>query len=665
MKNFNMNEKNIWVEKLGFIGVFSFLTKGLFSPFRVHYCDSSVSGLARRFLGYLKRLGLNKNFSSFNLSLEKRQPDGQTLAYQLCENMDFCFRRFWRKQNGNETENFRKMVDCYLANSLYEKFVFVTVVLNELSLGSSCDTAHNRVYLAPHQLNRIIIPLCIEKGLEVNSPLNLITNFRFFLRPLFYISAILITRLIIFKKSRTNISEVRPSIWIEYVHKNITDLAFWRDTIKAEDFDIVYYLDRKDTPLSEKITSTIEKIGLKWADAHFLPLLKNADFSPMTIGKLLSTLLTEGIGYPFWYRVFKFEYVLWFHLYKSNFERFKVKILIQHLDTFWKQEVQARAIESTGGIMLGCHWSIYPSPITPLHLFPYHVFFVWGNQISGRLIKSRRSTCNFILPSGLWLTYNAVAPDKINSLSSKVNFVISVFDSSVGHNIFQTPDSLSHFYLRILYLLEKNHSWGAIIKSKNWDLKDIFPLPEGIEISRRLRALAKQGRVVFLEHTISPLVAAAKSNLSVCFGLNSAGIISAIHGYKVIHWDCSGQLQHPFYTGPYQHFIYSNLDELEKAIIKASQGDVSIGDFSEWRQDLNYFNDFEAARRIGKFINDFMKEIIKTFDYRHSLGSSVKEYLKENRIKGHFFKRNNSADFKVTPFPLEYAKTHQAKRELI
>ncbi len=128
--------------------------------------------------------------------------------------------------------------------------------------------------------------------------------------------------------------------------------------------------------------------------------------------------------------MFRFRYAFWFFVYKSVFEQYKVKILVQHQEVSWRQEVQAMAIEAASGIILGYHWSHYQFSVTPTHLFPYHVFFAWGQLIHNCLQKGG-NTCNFILPCGLWTNEEVDITGELNKFSDKVNFVISVLDSSV------------------------------------------------------------------------------------------------------------------------------------------------------------------------------------------------------------------------------------------
>ena len=252
-------------------------------------------------------------------------------------------------------------------------------------------------------------------------------------------------------------------------------------------------------------------------------------------------------------------------------------------------------------------------------------------------------TCRYVLPSGIWLKpTDQRRPKELDHLSKELDFIIAVFDANVAHGFMQTPvltpESLSLFLLRIVGLLEQNQRWGAIIKCKHqsiYDYEDI--LQQGGEIVARMRSLNKQNRLVELQVETSPITASENSDLAVCYAFNSAGIVSGIYGYRAILWDCLG-IEHPFYGDPDQKIVYRSLDELEGAIYSASQGDTTIGDFTKWRQEYNYFLDYQGDKRIGWFVQAFMEEIGRTNDAETALDLVVKRYIGENQIGDEFFR---------------------------
>jgi polysaccharide biosynthesis PFTS motif protein len=335
---------------------------------------------------------------------------------------------------------------------------------------------------------------------------------------------------------------------------------------------------------------------------------------------------------PLWFRVFEFEYNFWFCIYEAVFRKFEVKILIHFQEASWKQAVQSKALESAGGVMVGYNWSNYYVPKMPSHLFPHHAYFIWGESI-GAHMRSIKNVSRYILPSGLWLTEAEEIPAESGRLKKGLDFVMAIFDSSVSHSGIYSHVSLTRFYLDILRLLESNANWGGIIKNKNYDYSRLKDLPRGGEIISKINRLMKAERLIALGCSFSPLAAAARADLCVCYGFNSAGIVTGTCGYRTIHWDCSGISPRPFCDEADQKVIYGSYDDLEKAILRAASGDRTIGDFSKWSRNFNYFGDFLAPGRIALFIRSFMDEALKTGDADGALVAEVRKYIEDNGLE--------------------------------
>lgn len=623
-------EQTLWVERLSLRVVIISVIKKFFCNINVYYDEHNISSFAAYALSLLKNVPAGGVFFKSRLSLDKRASGGLTLNYEIQKSLNACINAFIGKYAADETKRYKNMIGCYISNSLARRVSFATAAETEAACLKE-NKGKYILYFEGHPLNELIIPFYSEKGFDVKESVCIGGYAKLFIRPFFHAAVVLFSK-ILGLRPKSDILRIVPSVWVECAHsRDMVDLTFWMRAVRAENFDIVCYLDRPDTQPTDEVTGAIRSRGLKWIDMHRLvPFAKDIDINLPVIRAFLSMLVAMVFKRPVWYGGFKFQYAFWLLFYKSVYERFMVKVLIQHQDSSWMQEVQARAIEAAGGIMIGFHWSIYPRIMSPTHLFPFHVFFVWGGLIRDCVRKSG-GTCCYMLPSGFWLQADAQQYDLPGILPHKLDFILAVFDSSAAYNTHQTPESLSQFYGRILFLLEHNASWGAIIKSKNWDIEDhAFPLPE--EVISRMKVLIEQKRLAVLDAQVSPAVASSLADLAVCYGLNSAGIIAGIHGHKAVHWDCSGWQEHPFYKDAEQRFIFDRLDDFEHAIVQSSKGDASVGDFSKWRQSLNYFEDYNASERVGKFIQTFMADVSKKTEMRCSLAHAVDEYCKENEI---------------------------------
>lgn len=623
------NKINIWVECLGVVDLFCLMLQTLFTGCIIRYDEHQVSIFCKKLIKLMQKLKLSNNFIPANLSFDKKDSKGNAFYYSKYEDIRTCLDRFCNQYISNEANAIKETAKTYITFYILPQISFIRMVETQVS-----QYQNNMIYLKRRPFSFIINEFYKEKFVIKNS-LNVIEIMKYFMRPYYFLLFILLSKIATYK-IKTNICKIKPSIWVEYAYKDVVNFIFWRDSVNPEDYEIICYLDRIDTPPSIEIINDINNNGVKWVDAHLYSMAKLTNFNLKIVKELLGKLFSKKFKYPHCYRIFMFEYDFWFLFYRSIFEYFKTKILIQHQDWSWKQGVQAAAIESAGGIMVGFHWSNYQNNVTPHLLFPFHVFFVWGKLIYDLIKKD--NTCKYIIPSGCWMVRDNNKITQISSVLNKSLFIISIFDATVIYNIYQTPETLSQFYLTVLSLLEDNPSWGGIIKSKNWNLDGLLFLPNGNEIVGKIKMLIKKKQIIFLDTNFSPATASAYANLSVCYGLNSAGIIAGIHGNRAVHWDCSGWLKHPFYKDKDQKFIYSTLDEVEQAIIKASKGDNTIGDFSKWRQRLNYFDDFKAPERVGRFIQTFMDEVIKTDNAEHSLDFAVKRYIEENKIGEDIFK---------------------------
>jgi hypothetical protein len=319
-----------------------------------------------------------------------------------------------------------------------------------------------------------------------------------------------------------------------------------------------------------------------------------------------------------------------------------VRILIQHQEAFWRQEAQAVAIERAGGIMVGYHWSIYTSYLLPTHFFPQHVYFVWGKYMSELLMK-KESACRYVLPSGITIVPNGRILERKDIFAKDADFVISVFDDSAGDKLFNSPGSLSEFYMRVLKIVESNPGIGCIIKSKQPIEQSLPSVPSGREILDKIGKLKAEGRLAVLDHSVSPLVAASCSDLCVGYGINSACAIAAVVGNCAsINWGCSGLRKHPFYKYDKDKIVFDTLDKIEEAVIRASRGDRTVGDYGYLKKQVNYFEDLSAVSRITGFMETYMKARgAEAGDPQRLLEFAAKKYLDDNKIGEDYFRKDD------------------------
>jgi len=630
--------KLYWVERITLADILIFLVQSWFTGIRVNYDRYQRRPLAAKFLTYLDMAGLNRIFFPVELRLGRKDAGGYALNYTVEKELNDCIEGFFTRHIPQESGRFKDTLKSYIAAVLQGKVIFVTMVSSEINLKKAPAGENNIICLRDHPLNCLLRGFYRDRGFVIRRPAVSMGHIALYLRPFFYLAYFLLCKLGNYKP-KSNISNINPAIWVEYYPDHFH--AFWIGKIRTQGFDIVNYLDRADTPLVKETVDEIEKKGLKWIDAHLPSLIRMSRLSLPGLLKIFRNLFSVYSSRPVWFGVFKFEYFFLLPIYESVFLRYRVKILVQHQECLWKQGVQALAIERAGGIMVGYHWSSYPYYLMSMENFPQHVYFSWGKMMS-ELLGKKNAVPRYILPSGICPVPDGQKPERNNIFSKNVDFVISVFDSCVRYNLFQSPDSLSEFYLRILDIVERHPNFGCIIKSKSPLHQTLLSLPSGRAIAERAEKLKDQNRLAIFDFNEYPFAAAAHSNLSVGYGINSAcAVAAAMRDRAAINWDCCGFKRHPFYKYSGQKVLFSTLDEVEEAILKASKGDKTIGDYSRWKKHINYFEDSSSADRITDFLESYMKESISTGDPEHSLDFAVKKYLADNEVSGNFYERED------------------------
>lgn len=576
-------------------------------------------------LELMKRAGCVGRFLPAGLLLNLKDEMGYALDYHRANDLLGAVELFCTEKIPREPLWFKNMTKSYLSSYLDPHITFVTMVGKRVS---EMRGYVNEIFLEGDFANQILKRYYTSKGLRIRQLVSPGSWLRMIAKPVYLFVKALLTRI---RKSEVAGTVKRGleknSVWIEYEPQHgvwVGFRNFLSTTIGNSRLNIVYYFDRADTPITGEATGSLEEMGFKWIDLH---MFRHGFMSLRGMAGVLSYCLgSMKVSEPVWLMFFRMNFMITKKIYEDLFKSFNVKLLIQHQETSWAQEAQAQAIEEAGGIMVGLHWSNYINYVYPSHLTPHHVFFAWGDAHYDLLMK-KGSTIGRILPCGVWIKEGPDASKPHLDLGRDVNFVISVFDDNGAYDLSQSPETLSEFYMSVLRVVEDNRHLGAIVKSKAYRIDDMSSLPMGDEIVRRMRALIDEKRMVVLDfRQYSPVVAAKHSDLSVCYGINSAGIIAGLHGCKVVCWDCTGWLHFPIYREKSQQVIYRTLEDLNLAIVRSANGDTGVGDLSMWRKKINYYDDVNGRERISHFIDTFMGSLDNGRDRESSIKDAVAEY---------------------------------------
>jgi len=630
----NKTRKIVWVESINFQNIPLFFLAGLFSHAEIRYDEHKSSIYICKILKLLRQAGKLSFISPASLLLNVKDENGHAIEYRRAAYLSHCVESICESILPDEPAWFKAMVKSYLSSYLGMHILFITMVEQEME---KIKNVEHEIYLKANFATYLIISFFMDKGIKIRQMPSLISYVALFVKPFVVIIRALSYQLL-FCKITGSIKErdVLPALWIEYEHTHGVWAQFRRflsNNINEQKYNTVYYFDRADTPIDNTVVNSLNSMGLGWIDCRKMRLSR---LNYLDIKKLVIQLLRAIHLRPLWLFMIRFHFEVTCLLYKSIYKRFNVKLLIQHQEGSWRQEAQKQAIEANGGIMIGLHWSSYLNYEYPSHVTPQHVFLVWG-RAHYELLMKKGNTCDHILPCGVWIDDMEDDNLVIDDFSPEVRFKIAVFDTDAAYNIEQSPRAAAEFYLAILELLERYGEFGVIIKSKKWTLDELSTLPSGEEIVKRLGNLKKMKRAIILDWKVfSPAIAARYSDMTVCLGINSAGIIAALHGSRVIHWDCTGWMKYPIYKDKNQKVIFLSMDETKEAIIKVFQGDTHIGDFSRWRKSINYFDDSAGRNRVMQFINLLMDEIKQSDSGSQSLERAVNKYMDVNHVTNDF-----------------------------
>ncbi|MFA5139655.1 MAG: hypothetical protein WC728_10525 [Elusimicrobiota bacterium] len=574
------------------------------------------------------------------LSLDVGSHGELSLEYQVFETLAGVSEDFCSDILSSEHPCFRQTVQCHLSTKLLSRVTFLDCVVDRME-------ASPQIRHIAHVRGHYAMPLLSghyrRKNLELRSGPAFISGLFLIAGALRDLARSAIRGL--FPPAPVSPRDLggRQSVWIEKpppagVWKQFE--RFLVEHVRRRAYPIIYYFDRRDTAVDGKTGAALEEAGFGWVDARDARLLRLTPDICLEFCRRWSWLRAGGPWWLFW---FKLRFLLLRCLHRDLYSRFQVKVLIQHQETSWIQGPQALAVEDAGGIMVGLHWSHYIHSRYVTHLTPQQAFLVWG-RAHADMLRKKGHCCRHILPCGLWIDDSGTTPaaNFRARLSGEVNFILGIFDDYVHYSDYNSIVTIVQFYRALLTAIERHPDYGGMIKSKGWDLQGLSHLPGGADIGDRISALLRDGRLLVLDpRSHAPPAVAAQCDLSVCYGLNSAGIVSALHGCRAIHWDCNGLLNHPICRTRGQRIVFQSLEEVSRRVEEAAAGDRGIGDFSSWRLEVDHFGDCGGLVRIVHFLDLFMGEAQSGVETGLACDRAVEAYRRSEGVSADFAKGKN------------------------
>lgn len=606
----------VWVESLGLWDLPRLLREKLGGA-EIRYDEhqaSPRSASAARHLGFLPA----------GLTLHVQDEKGRALNYLAESERARYLESFCSRTLAGRPAPFVDAVKCYLTGVLFYRIRFLVMVEHAMKGMAGADHA---VYLRRHPANDALFAAGRRPPFELLQSASWTGAARLAAGPVYLAARALLTRF--GRRPASSMESSRPAVWVEYYPGECdspTSRAFWREHAVSKDWDRVFYIDRSDTTADRKTREYILSKGFHWIDAHDPAAMGSPALGDLA--RVLKRFLSYDRLRPCWLDLFELEFDLLTEIWTSVFQRHRVKLLIQHQDFSWKVMAQAQALERADALMLGFNWSYVPYSELPGHITPQQIFFVWGRANRDWLLAKGHGG-GAILPCGVWMTPGG-RKDLTRAFSPAVRFRFAVFDSSYGYNIYAGAEQLAEFLEALLSELEVHTDWGAVFKPKSE--RSFENLPGGAALDARLATLRAAGRAVIEPPDTSPADAAAGCDLSVCFGINSAGMVAGAFGLKAIHWDAAGFVDHPFYSDTEQKLLFPRLSDLCRALGQAADGDASIGDFERYRLWMNHFGDTRAAERVGRFISTYMARVSDGSSAPQALDFAVGEYARDNGL---------------------------------
>ncbi len=618
----------VWVERLGPASLAVLGVEGFFSAAEIRFDPRDASPGTLAALGLLRRAGLAGAFRERALTCARRGASGEALYYRRGDELQSALGGFADSALADRPPRERHALACFLANWLADRETFL--VMAEEEARSEGDREHE--YLVVRQPAAFLLE---RPGRRLRQDWSLRGTVRALAAPL-AVWARTLKASLLQPAAACGGLHGRDSVWVEYYPDDVggyVSRAFWKDAVDPARFDRVFYGDAPDAPVADA-AAKIEAFGFGWIDAR-----RPWEIAPPSVGTL-SRLLGEALAStrrPWWLRMFEFELALWTAIWEAAFRRHRVRALYQYQDFSWRQEAQARALERSGGTMIGVHWAEAPFLAEPEHLTPFDVYFAWGVNQSRRL-AGKGHDCREILPCGSWILPDEKETAAVrDALGTKV-FALALFDTSYSDRIFVSGRMLSDFLLGALALVESRPGWKVVLKPKG--NASYAALPDGRRIDALIARLRSEGRAVLVDRLVSPVSVGLACDLSVGIGVNSAAVLAGAFGGRCVHWDCAGWKRHPLVRDGAGTVVFDRLEET-LAAAAAAPGDPKIGDFSRWARLVNHFGDKRAPGRVGGWMADYLDGLSKGATAEGARAAATSAYRSLHGVPDGFAERGD------------------------
>jgi len=378
---------------------------------------------------------------------------------------------------------------------------------------------------------------------------------------------------------------------------------------------VVLYFDRRDTPFNNKDKSIIEKYGFSWIDlGNQFNQIKNPLKLFFRSTKYSNFAFPNRLNeFEIWKWTIIFEHIIELEIKRELYQIFNVKMVHQHQEWWPKTIVNSLAIKMENGIFVSNLWSITSFPQLWFCTGISDVIFTWGDFQVG-FLNSHNFESNYMIKTGL-ICGDHISTESINNfkdlnanINKSVNYVIGCFDSSFGSEYANSKKTFISFYQKIIDIIYENKKMALIIKPKKHDLLSILKTEN--DLYEKFKKLLSDKRVIIINPIESMSYAAYFSDLTVSYGITTAGCISILMNKPNIFINLSGNKYHPlFYQDGWSNLIIDSLDDLEDKIenIRSNENNNYIN--NKMIDMIDTYNDGLGNKRAGEFIKSFINNI--------------------------------------------------------
>lgn len=409
---------------------------------------------------------------------------------------------------------------------------------------------------------------------------------------------------------------------------------FWFNAshIKGEDV-VIYFIDPSKPP-SPADMAIMQKNGFDW----FCLFPKAKKVKPGFYRNYVKNLtpLLKGC-FKLWFSLRQAPLRFWLldrHIwlltrtafFQSLFESYNIRV---HFGLYSEKDQNLMALhlacQRLEAIDIYMHWSNHPvEQIMPAA----DVYFTWGpfyNFFYKRFAHGFNHLiyCGYLYDDKFLFLKNLGKKYRKEFIRDGVKFVLCFFDNAYFEGGWFKREVLIDCYLKLLTEVKRNKDWAIVLKPKRPETLAVTLTPE---IKSMIDELISDNRCKILDHKEFPAAAASMSDLVVGFGAFSTPVIEAsLMGIKSIGFDPSHHCSYPLFKIGTNKIIFEDIEDMLKHIRNSASHfyqDTDFGNHSFILSEIDPFQDGKAAERIGRYMQNFLKEAGKGLSKAEALKST-------------------------------------------